>query len=256
MVSDGMPELQPIPRAASSAQRLRILGVPVDRVDPDQALDRLLGLVESRRQAPASPAGLVVTLNPEMVMHARRDPHFRSLVEGAALIIPDGIGVVRGMRRRGAPGAVRVSGEAARRGHRVLLLGAEPGVAQAAAAVYRSRHPRLQVSADSGDPTPETALRVAQLHPEMILAAYGHGRQEAFLASTFAITGAAAGVGVGGTFDYVSGRRRRAPAVVQHAGMEWAWRLAAEPRRLRRQTALPRFWWQERREIERGAGGR
>jgi len=219
------------------------------------AVDAILGFVQARPQPPA----LVVTLNPEMVMHAQRDPEFGALLERAALLVPDGVGVVNALRRRGHPVQQRVTGidllrayapHAARLGHRIALCGASPGVAAAAAAELAREFPTLQVVAsDSGDPGPDVAARLAQSRPDVVCAAYGHGAQERFLADHLPGIGAAVGIGVGGALDVLAGRVRRAPDLLQAAGFEWAWRLARQPSRLRRQAVLPVYWWRERREV-------
>jgi N-acetylglucosaminyldiphosphoundecaprenol N-acetyl-beta-D-mannosaminyltransferase len=92
------------------------------------------------------------------------------------------------------------------------------------------------------------AARLRAAHPDVVCAAYGHGTQERFLAEHLPTMGAAVGIGVGGALDVLAGRVRRAPGVLQAAGMEWAWRLVREPWRVRRQAVLPVFWWRERRE--------
>lgn len=238
------------------AVRARVLGCPVDVVDMAGAVAQLVTLVEEGRSLPRP--GLVVTLNPEMIMRARRDPRFHGLLEDAALLVPDGIGLVRALRRRGHRGAVRVGGadlldrylgEAERRGHRLALAGGGPGVAAAAAMTLTRRHPSLQVCAHGGDPDAATATALASAAPDLVLAAYGAGRQEAFLHDHLVAIGAAAGVGVGGTLDFWAGRARRAPPLLRRAGLEWAWRLVTEPRRWRRQLVLPAYWWLERREV-------
>ena len=237
--------------------RVRVLGCPADVVDMDGAVRVLIDTVEAGR-AGATPRALVVTLNPEMVMRTRRDPAFRAHVEQAALLVPDGIGVVRALRRRGYPAAQRVGGadllmaylpHAAERRHRLALVGAAPGVAVAAARQLQDRFPGLLVVAtDGGAPDAATATRVSAARPEIVLAAYGAGLQEAFLVRYLGAVGAFGGIGVGGTLDYISGRVRRAPSLVQRAGLEWAWRLAREPWRVRRQLVLPRYWVLERLE--------
>jgi N-acetylglucosaminyldiphosphoundecaprenol N-acetyl-beta-D-mannosaminyltransferase len=249
--------------------RTRVLGCPADAVDMPQAVQALVDLVEERRVNPQRAPALVVTLNPEMVMHAQRDPGFARLLDGAALLVPDGVGIVRALRRRGHPVPGRVTGidlvhayapHAARLGHRLALCGAAPGVAAAAARRLGEDHPGLQVVAsDSGDPGPAVAERLRAAHPDVVCAAYGHGAQERFLAEHLPTIGAAVGIGVGGALDVLAGRTRRAPSVLQAAGLEWAWRLACEPWRLRRQAALPVYWLRERREVtsgrtRRGAG--
>jgi N-acetylglucosaminyldiphosphoundecaprenol N-acetyl-beta-D-mannosaminyltransferase len=254
------------PAASQDPPRLRVLGCPVDVVSMQQAVDRLVTLVEEGRGGGATGSGLVVTLNPEMVMRARRDRAFRGALEYASLLVPDGVGIVRALRRRGAPSAERVGGadlleaylpQAVAHAHRIALTGAAPGGGEAARAALLRRHPGvLVVAADGGPPDAATAARLAATQPDMVWAAYGHGRQELFLQRHLRTIGAAAGIGVGGTLDYLAGRARRAPRPVQRAGLEWAWRLALQPWRLRRQLVLPQYWVFERLEASgRSASG-
>lgn len=238
--------------------RARVLGSPVDIVDMASAVQRLVETVERHRSDASSHAAVVITLNPEMVMLARRSPAFRLVVESATLVVPDGIGLVRALRRRGHPEAVRVGGadlitaylpEAERNAHRIALVGGSPGVAGAARDRMVVAHPRLQVVAvDAGVPGQSTARDVRETQPEVVLAAFGAGRQELFLDRYLGQIGAAVGIGVGGALDFLAGRVRRAPPAVRRLGLEWAWRLAIQPWRLRRQSVLPVYWWLERRE--------
>jgi N-acetylglucosaminyldiphosphoundecaprenol N-acetyl-beta-D-mannosaminyltransferase len=218
----------------------------------DTAVQSLVGFVESRPDPPA----LVVTLNPEMVMHAQRDAEFAELLENAALLVPDGIGIVNALKRRGHPQQRRVTGidllrayaeQAQRLGHRIALCGAAPGIAAEAARILGP----AVVASDSGDPTAATAARLAEAKPDVVCAAYGHNNQERFLAEHLPSIGAAVGIGVGGALDVLAGRVRRAPGVIQAAGMEWAWRLARQPHRIRRQAVLPVYWVRERQEARR-----
>jgi len=257
-----------VQRAASSpdagapvAARARVLGCPVDVVDLRAAVDTLVRLVEQKREDASLPGALVVTLNPEMVMRARSDPAFRRAVQGARLLVPDGIGIVRAIRRRGHPAATRVTGadmllaylpEAVARGHRIALAGAGQGVAIAAKRVLEQRFPGVRVvAADAGAPDAALARRLRDARPDMVWSAFGHGRQELFITQHIDEIGAGVGVGVGGTLDYLAGRTPRAPALVRDAGLEWAWRLMIQPWRLRRQLQLPRYWVLERQEARR-----
>ncbi|MFN2568195.1 MAG: WecB/TagA/CpsF family glycosyltransferase [Candidatus Dormibacteria bacterium] len=249
------------------AVRGMVLGCPVDVVTMDTAVERMVALVENRRGSKGAAArsrhepAIVVTLNPEMVMRAQREADFRAILDRAALIIPDGVGVVTALHRRGHPDAVRVAGtdlleaylpHAARLGHRLGLAGGAPDVTAEAARRLRWCVPGLQVvAADSGDPDGATAGRLRRASPDVVCAAYGAGRQERFLNAHLAAIGAGVGIGIGGALDFVAGRSRRAPEMVREAGFEWAWRLFWEPRRLRRQSVLPAFWWRERREAIR-----
>ncbi len=246
------------PSVTRETVRGRVLGCPVDVIDMDAAVRALVAAVERRRADDTTPPALVVTLNPEMVMLARRSPAFRATLESAALVVPDGIGLVRALRRRGHAEAERVGGadligaylpDAERRAHRIALAGGAPGVAAAAREHMVASYPALQVVAvNDGAPTRATAAMLRVLQPEVVLAAYGAGRQERFLEYTLGEIGASAGIGVGGALDFLAGRVRRAPVVVRRLGLEWAWRLALQPWRVRRQLVLPMFWLLERRE--------
>jgi N-acetylglucosaminyldiphosphoundecaprenol N-acetyl-beta-D-mannosaminyltransferase len=238
----------------------------VDVVDMATAVHTLVEIVERHRSDPSSHPAVIITLNPEMVMLARRSPAFSAVVESATLVVPDGIGLVRALRRRGHPEAQRVGGadligaylpEAARRDHRIALVGGAPGVAQAAGERMVAANPGLLVVAtNDGRPGKATASEIEPSKPDVVLAAFGGGRQELFLDRYLGPIGAAAGVGVGGSLDFLAGRVRRAPAAVRRLGLEWAWRLAIQPWRVRRQSVLPVYWWLERREAAASGSGR
>ena len=254
------------PPVTRTTVRVRVLGCPVDVVDTATAVHALVEIVERHRADATSHPAVVITLNPEMVMLARRSPAFSGVVDSATLVVPDGIGLVRAIRRRGHPEAERVGGadlinaylpHAARRGHRIALAGGAPGVAAAAGERMTAAHPGLQIVAVSdGRPGKATASVLEASKPDLILAAFGGGRQELFLNRYLGTIGAAAGIGVGGSLDYLAGRVRRAPAAVRRLGLEWAWRLAIQPWRLRRQSVLPVYWWLERREAAALDAGR
>jgi N-acetylglucosaminyldiphosphoundecaprenol N-acetyl-beta-D-mannosaminyltransferase len=222
------------------------------------AVHTLVEIVERHRSDANSHPAVVITLNPEMIMLARRSPAFSAVVESATLVVPDGIGLVRALRRRGHPDAERVGGadligaylsEADRHAHRIALVGGAPGVAQQAGERMVAAHPGLHIVAvNAGRPGKATATELEQSKPDVVLAAFGGGRQELFLDRYLGVIGAAAGIGVGGSLDFLAGRVRRAPVAVRRLGLEWAWRLAIQPWRLRRQSVLPVYWWLERRE--------
>lgn len=229
--------------------RVQVLGVGVDRVDLRAAVERIGALV-----AVGVPAQ-VVTVNPEFVMAARRDPVFRGVLNGAALAVPDGMGIIWAARILGDRLPERVGGVelvealaalAPARGYRLFLLGAAEGVAEAAARALRSRYPGLQiVGTYAGSPATEDEAAILHLlreaRPDILLVAFGAPAQDLWIARNLARSGGAVAVGVGGAFDYLSGRVPRAPGWIQRAGLEWLYRLARQPWRWRRMLALPRF---------------
>jgi N-acetylglucosaminyldiphosphoundecaprenol N-acetyl-beta-D-mannosaminyltransferase len=227
-----------------------VLGCRVDAVGRDEAVETIATL------ANAGGAALIVTLGVEMVMLAQRDDAFRRAVNGAALVTCDTIGLLLASLLRHGPLRERVTGvelvgalaarSAARGDVRLYLLGGAGDTAQRAAAVLQQRYPGVAIAgARDGyftaaeDDAVAAAIRASGAN--VLLAGLGSPKQELWLARNLAATGCGAGIGVGGSFDVYAGNVARAPALVQRAGMEWAYRLATEPKRWRRQLALPRF---------------
>lgn len=218
----------------------------IDCVDMATALTRIERFVE------AGGPHLVATVNPEFVMRARRDPAFARVLESADLCLPDGTGVVWAARRRGCGVRGTVAGAdlvpqlaalCARRGWRLFLLGAGPGVANDLATRLRGANPTLDVAAHSGDPDPsgdaETLKLVHEHRTDVLLVAYGAPKQELWIDRLKSRLGVAVAIGVGGTFDYLTGRVPRAPAWMRSAGLEWSYRLVRQPWRIRRMAVLP-----------------
>ena len=224
----------------------RILGVRVDCLDTEGALETIRGFVASGR------LHQVATVNPEFVMRARRDHEFARVLEAADLCLPDGTGVVWAARRQGCAIERPVAGTdlveplavvCAREKRRLFLLGAPPGVAADLADQLRNAHPELEVAAHSGDPQQshdEENLRLIREHrTDVLLVAYGAPAQEMWIDRLRGRLQVSVAMGVGGAFDYLTGRVPRAPAWMRGAGLEWLYRLAKQPWRFRRMAVLP-----------------
>ena len=229
--------------------RVRILGVGVDALTQAEAVEWVSSEIagETPRQ--------VATVNPEFVMRARRDRAFRDVLNRADLCLPDGYGVIWAARRLGHPLPERIAGvdfvqalarRGARSGWRFFLLGAAPGVAEAAAGQLAKAAPGLVVvGCLAGSPEAsadaQVTAAVRAVRPDVVLVAYGAPNQDLWIARNLHATGARVAIGVGGAFDFLSGRSRRAPRWMREHGLEWLHRLSREPWRWRRMLALPRF---------------
>lgn len=241
-------------RAMSTTDRQRpdrfhVLGVAVDRLTVAQAADRVDALIA------AGGVGQVVTVNPEFVIAARRHRQFRRVLNQASLAVADGIGIVWAARILGDCLPERVGGidlaetlaeRCAGSGRRLFLLGGAPGVAEAAAEALLARFPSLVVAgtyAGSPEPSDFPAIR-ARIHaarPHLLLVAFGAPAQDLWIARHQSELAVPVAMGVGGAFDFLAGRIRRAPRWLQQLGLEWLYRLALQPWRWRRMLALPRF---------------
>ncbi len=233
-------------------RRITILGVAVDNLAEGEVLARIAALIA------AGGPHHVVTVNPEFVIEAQANPTFRSVLARADIATADGFGLLLAARYLGTPLRGRVTGVeltlrlaelAAARGYRMFLLGAAPGVAAATAAGLQARYPGLIIAGTyAGSPQlrhePFIRQVITAARPHMLLVAYGHPQQDLWIARNQPTLQVPLAIGVGGTFDYLSGRVRRAPAYIRRLGLEWAYRLARQPDRWRRIiNAVPRFAW-------------
>ncbi len=242
------------PLLLASPQRLLILGVRADRVAMAETLERLQALIEQHRRS-GGPAQQIMTVNTEFIWTARKNAAFRETINQAALSVADGMGVIWASRILRCPFPERVAGSdllpllaerCAARGYRLFLLGAAPGVAEAAARILERRSPGLQVVGTyAGSPAPEEAgqilerIRVAR--PDVLAVAYGAPKQDLWIrqhAEALGAAGVGVALGVGGTFDFIAGRVRRAPRWMQRVGLEWFFRILCQPRRAWRARVL------------------
>lgn len=220
----------------------------VDCLDMGAALERIEELVD------AGGHHLVATVNPEFVMRARQDREFARVLESADLCLADGTGVVWAARRKGCNIQGPVAGTdlipplaalCARRGFRLFLLGAAPGVAADLASRLRAANPGLDVAAHSGSPDPasdtETLGLIHEQRSHVLLVAYGAPQQELWINRLDDRLDVALSMGVGGAFDYLTGRVPRAPKWMRRAGLEWLFRLGSQPWRIRRMAVLPAY---------------
>jgi N-acetylglucosaminyldiphosphoundecaprenol N-acetyl-beta-D-mannosaminyltransferase len=239
-------------------ESIEILGCRVDAIDRAGAVARIAELANARA------GSLVVTLGVEMVMRAQRDDRFRSIVNSAALSLCDTIGVLLASRARNGPLRSRVTGielisdlaarSAERRDVRLYFLGSRGDTAVCAARAVQRRFPGAIIcGARDGyfhaDESRAVAAAVAASGANAVCVGLGSPKQEEWFAQYGAATGCGVGIGVGGSLDVLAGTIQRAPRIVQRAGLEWAYRLAREPRRWRRQLTLPQFVFAVAKEI-------
>ncbi len=221
----------------------QILDVCVHRVTLSAVCAQMEAFIRSGRPHQ------IVTVNMDFIRLARQNPDFRAAVNAADLVVPDGVPVLWAARLLRRPLGERVTGVdlveqgaalAAAHGYRVFLLGAAPGVADAAAAALVRRHPRLCLAGTYAPPMgPFTAKEDARMvaavraaRPHLLFVAFGAPRQELWIRAHLEELAVPVCVGVGGTFNFLSGAIPRAPVWMRRAGLEWAHRLAQEPGRL------------------------
>ncbi len=235
-------------------ERLRIGEVPVDVLTFGQALDEIEALVE------AGQGGYVVTPNIDHVVLAEEHSGFRAAYEAASLSLVDGMPLVWASRAVGRNLPERISGSdvipplmarAAKKKWRVYFLGGADGVAQATAEKLKADLGLEVAGYDApmipADPDPaqqrEVLAKIKAAKPDIILVALGAPKQELWMYRCAKDYAPAVALGIGAGLDFVIGRIRRAPLWMQKSGLEWAHRLASEPKRLWRRYLVndPKF---------------
>ena len=225
--------------------RIDILGVGFDNLAPDQAVEEGLRLIHG------GGSHYVVTPNPEIVEACRRDPAVMEAVNGADLVLADGIGVIYGAKILGTPLRGRVTGIAfaqklmermAQGGETLFLLGAKPGYAQQAAENLQRQYPGLRIVGTNDGYFKEDGPIVEKIRAsgaQVVFVCLGAPKQEFWMAKNGPASGARLMVGLGGSLDVFAGVVDRAPKGFQKLGLEWLYRLMKEPRRIGRMAKLP-----------------
>lgn len=225
-----------------SSSRVSLLGVPIDVVTQTEALALLRAFLKEDRQRH------VMTPNNEMLVEAAGNASFRSLLHRSDLNIPDSVGLLTMARWTGQRLPERVTGvdtvtrlcETLSEESPIFLLGAEPGVAESAAQKLMDRNPRLRVvGCFAGSPREEEALSIVAMirasAPRLLLVAFGSPAQDLWIdRHRRDFPSVRVSIGVGGTFDFLAGKVKRAPRFLQSMGLEWLWRLLHDPRRIGR----------------------
>lgn len=213
----------------------------------EEALERALELIKKRE------AAYVATPNPEIVMMCRKDPQYAAAVNGAGLVLPDGVGIIYGAKILGTPMKQKLPGIdfaqalfpiMAERGLSLFLLGAKPGVAEKAADKLKTAYPGLIISgvndgyfADDG-PVIE---KINAQRPDLLLVCLGAPKQELWMAKNASALDVGLMAGLGGALDVFAGEVQRAPERWQRLGLEWLYRLKSDPSRAGRMMQLPKF---------------
>lgn len=227
--------------------KIEILGVRVSNISFEQALNATISYIERGGKH------YIVTPNPEFIVRAASDKTFRDILNNADIALPDGFGLrlantklshtVTGTDLMEA--LCRVCSE---KGFTVGFLGGKDNIAIRLAECLKKKYPGLRVNfAASGgviDSSGEQREKILVPKTDILFVAFGHVKQEKWIAKNLPNLPVSVAMGVGGAFDYLSGTVPRAPRIIRKLGLEWFFRLIIEPWRIKRQTNLLKFIWQ------------
>ena len=239
VVSERADSIGPPPGAV----RIWIFGIPLTPFTMSETVTAICNLVDVGHPA------YVITANTHYANLSEQHVDLRAINEGAAFILPDGAPLVWASRFSGQPLPERVAGAdliyelssvAARKGFRLFFIGGAEGVAVEAARRLGMLYPGLKVVGTESpclqeqNPQEEAALiaRIRGAKPDILLVAFGQPKGERWIHRHLDALGVPVNIQVGAALDFAAGMVRRAPRWMQKSGLEWAFRVAVEPKRL------------------------
>ncbi len=230
-----------------SPPRVIVWDVPFDQLTLKLAVERISELIQHREPS------YVVTANLNYVMLHSQSDDVKAVTADAALILADGQPIVwrsrfgyqkLSERVAGSEMVYDLAGRASRDGWRIYFLGGEPGVAKSASENLATKFPGLQIAGVESPPfrklSAEEQLeqdqRIRDSRADLLLVAFGQPKGELWIHENYKRLGVPVSIQLGASFDFVAGTAKRAPAFFQKLGLEWAYRMFCDPKRL-----IPRY---------------
>jgi N-acetylglucosaminyldiphosphoundecaprenol N-acetyl-beta-D-mannosaminyltransferase len=242
--------------------KVNIFGFQIDNMRMAEAISEIKEFIQGK-----SPHQ-VITANSLMLHTAIDNKRLKEVFSKSALVVPDSIGMLLAGKILGQPLMEKVPGIdlmyqlfalCQKEGYSIYLLGAKPGVAAQAAEQVGRQFPGLRVAGthhgyfDAREES-QVIAEIKNLKPDILFVGLNIPRQELWIAEHLAGLGVPVAIGIGGSFDVISGRIKRAPAAMQQAGLEWLWRTIVEPWRIKRIILLPVFLWKIYQQKWHGKG--
>lgn len=232
--------------------KVAILGVGIDNLNLRETLKQVQELVEQGRRGNPK---FIVKPNAEIIIYAQKDSELKKILNSADLAPPDGVGLMIGSRLLGNGLRQRVGGPdlteailklAEEKNYSCYFYGAKSHVVRNLTSVLKDRYPKLKIAGfHHGYLYRDKSVidEIIKAKPDILFVALGYPKQEKWIKSNLKTLKVPLSIAEGGSFDFLSGETPRAPSWMRKIGMEWLFRLIIEPRRIRRQMALPKFLW-------------
>lgn len=228
-------------------KKVEVLNIEIDNYTKQELLNQLLDSLKSNRRQ------FLITANPEIIMMANKDPNFARVIQEADYVVADGIGLIIGSKIIGHPLKERIPGvelmqdllEMADKNHlSVYFYGAKQEVLQKLITVINQNYPGLEIVGSSdgySGSAGKVAKQIEMTAPDLVFVALGAPRQETWIYNHYRNFGKGLLIGVGGSFDVLSGTVKRAPKIWRQLNLEWLYRILTQPARWKRSMLLPAY---------------
>lgn len=236
----------------SYTEKVNILGVKINAIQPQEVLEK----IEAHLKKQNSGFMHILTADSLAIARSQKDSDFKAKIDAAEMIVPDGAGIVWAADFVGTPLPSRVPGVALvgqiceiskEKGFKIFFIGSKPGIVEKASEIMKEKYNADIVGVEHGyfakDSEEEKQMlqKIKESGANIVFVALGVPRQEDFITKLRNYSNNAVAIGVGGSFDVISGTLPRAPQWMQHFGMEWLFRVCLEPKRIKRIIEIPVF---------------
>lgn len=233
--------------------RTLVVGCPVDSLDMNQTIEKIEETIKQKKICQH------VAVNVSKFMEMRKDPHLKKIIEDCQIISADGMPLVWVSKLMGNPLPERVAGVdlfqeliklCSEKGYRPFFFGAREWVVKSVVDNYKAKYPDLNVAGYrngyySKEEEVSIAKTIRESRADMLFVGFSSPMKEIFLKKWMPVMSVHFCMGVGGSFDIVAGKTKRAPGWMQKTGLEWLYRVIQEPRRMWKRYAKtnPAFVW-------------
>jgi N-acetylglucosaminyldiphosphoundecaprenol N-acetyl-beta-D-mannosaminyltransferase len=225
-------------------EKVNILGLDIDNVSMHETIEKIDLLIRENQSA------LIFTPNVQRLVYGIRDKQTENIYKQADMLIPDGMPLIWASKLLGVPLKEKVSGSdllplfcqaASKKGHKMFFLGADPGIAEEAKNILAHKNPGLQIVGtysppygfENMDGEIEKIIKMIKgKNPHVLFVGLGFPKEERFMWKHKDDFQVPVSIGIGATFDFITGKQRRAPVWMQKGGLEWFHRLCHDPKRL------------------------
>jgi N-acetylglucosaminyldiphosphoundecaprenol N-acetyl-beta-D-mannosaminyltransferase len=221
-------------------KKYNVLNVPIWDISENEFLNFIKYAINSKMNTQQ-----IATVNPEFICESEKNQEFKKLLNSTALNVADATGIIWAIKFLYKQKIQKIPGSdiswkifkfAEQNQYKIFLLGGMPNVAKKAAKKIIEKYPQIKIvgTSNKNPNDPETINIINKSRAEILFVAYGTPKQEFFISQNLNKLNARIAIGVGGTFDFIAGIRKRAPKWVRKIGLEWLYRLFQEPKRIKR----------------------
>lgn len=229
--------------------KIELFDIQIDNISFEEIKTYFDGFIKNNKPH------LIVSLNPLTLLKANKDSEYKNIIKNSNLVLADGAGIIWASKFLKKPLKERITGIeileyacklSESHKYKLYFLGSKPDVIKKAAKKLKERYPLSYITGFhhgyfSEDEEKELINSISSLGPDILFVGMGQPAQEKWIWNNLRLLNVPVCIGIGGSFDVISGQLKRAPKWMQKSGLEWLFRTLQEPKRIKEIAKLPVF---------------